>query len=334
MMKKAFVQIALLSSLLMCNVALGCNSDQARDDLQAEMTSGEGKYHRLKDQVRQAEEISEGFMIRLPYIREAAVQTVINYGCTDVDKNSEEFEIRFTAAFEKVAHDLGAHEKVSDAAKRIAALVVNEYGCVPGQVSPKGLAFESHYGATAMSEGDLEINRPNIRKAAALTIENYGCTVDLNSTEFNDIFRDAFEAVKYNLDPVEAAKRSPKVFLLASVRQVVAKFVNAYKGCAAGLPETEVVLPNDPKFNDKFQAAYAVEVLQLKYIGDERADAASFLEQYGCGHIDPKSKDFIEKYLSTFTETVVERKGHEDMYYLGTVQAGKLVRKYNCKLAN
>jgi len=313
-----------LSSLLICSVA-GCNSDQARDDLQAEIS--EGKYHRLIDQVRQAEEISEGFMSRLPYIREAAAQTAVNYGCT-IDKDGDEFEDRFTKAFEKVAHDLGAHEKVSDAAKRIAALVVNEYGCVPGQVSPKTMAFEGHYGATAMSEGDLEINRPNIKKAAALTVENYGCAININSTEFTEKFTDAFDSVKYNLNPIEAVKRSPKVFLLASVRRVVAGVVNRYEECAG------TVLPNDPSFNDKFQAAYAVEVLRLKYIGDERADAASFLEQYGCGHIDPKSKDFIEKYLSTFTETVVERKGDEDMYYLGTVQAGKLVRKYNCKLSN
>ena len=36
-------------------------------------------------------------------------------------------------------------------------------------------------------------------------------------------------------------------------------------------------------------------------IGNERANAAKFLEEYGCGQVDPTSKEFVEKYLSTFT---------------------------------
>ena len=46
---------------------------------------------------------------------------------------------------------------------------------------------------------------------------------------------------------------------------------------------------------------FLFELICFPDIGNERANAAKFLEEYGCGQVDPTSKEFVEKYLSTFT---------------------------------
>ena len=168
--------------------------------------------------------------------------------------------------------------------------------------------------------------------------------MDPEDPDFGAKFDTAFQSVKSKLNSIEARRTVPKVFLLSSTRKIVTQVVADW-GCVGFLA------PNDPVFQDRFQAAYAVEVLKLKVslkllydtlvhlfspnfvtqdIGNERANAAKFLEEYGCGEIDPTGKEFVEKYLSTFTETVVERRGDEDIYYLGSIQGDKLLAKYGC----
>ena len=63
-----------------------------------------------------------GFLVRLPYIREAAILTLRNYGC-QFDENDQEFKDYLETSFGKVAGSLGPNEKVTTAAKRIVALV-------------------------------------------------------------------------------------------------------------------------------------------------------------------------------------------------------------------
>ena len=77
-------------------------------------------------------------------------------------------------------------------------MVVSDYGCA-GVVSSDDDEFQENYGAKAMSVGDLEINRPNIKRAAARTAINYGCSgVDLeNDADFNDKFTDVFDKVSF-----------------------------------------------------------------------------------------------------------------------------------------
>ena len=61
------------------------------------------------------------------------------------------------------------------------------------------------------------------------------------------------------LNSIEARRTVPKVFLLTSTRKIVTQVVADW-GCVGFLA------PNDPVFQDRFQAAYAVEVLKLKVI--------------------------------------------------------------------
>jgi len=306
--------LTFLSSNLMMRVS-SCNSNSATESLDSIHPK------KLRHVKRAEEEISQGFLVRLPYIREAAILTLRNYGC-QFDENDQEFKDYLETSFGKVAGSLGPNEKVTTAAKRIVALVVTSYGCA-GHVRHTDPAFFLNYGAVAISRGDLEINKDSIRRASALTMQTYGCKVDSEDEEFSAKFDIAFDAIKNKLNSIEARRTVPKVFLLSSTRKIVTKVVADW-GCVGFLA------PNDPVFNDRFQAAYAVEVLRLKDIGNERANAAKFLEEYGCGQVDPTSKEFVEKYLSTFTETVVERRGDEDIYYLGSIQGDKLLAKYGC----
>ena len=102
-----------------------------------------------------------GFLVRLPYIREAAILTLQNYGC-QFDSENQEFKGYLTKAFDGVASSLGPNEKVTTAAKRIVALVVTSYGCA-GHVRHTDPAFFLNYGAVAISRGDLDINKDSIR---------------------------------------------------------------------------------------------------------------------------------------------------------------------------
>ena len=71
-----------------------------------------------------------GFLVRLPYIREAAILTLRNYGC-QFDENDQEFKDYLETSFGKVAGSLGPNEKVTTAAKRIVALVSDKTLPIP-----------------------------------------------------------------------------------------------------------------------------------------------------------------------------------------------------------
>ena len=68
--------------------------------------------------------------MRLPYIREAAILTLRNYGC-QFDENDQEFKDYLETSFGKVAGSLGPNEKVTTAAKRIVALVSDKTLPIP-----------------------------------------------------------------------------------------------------------------------------------------------------------------------------------------------------------
>ena len=95
------------------------------------------------------------------------------------------------------------------------------------------------------------------RRASALTMQTYGCKVDPEDPDFGAKFDTAFQSVKSKLNSIEARRTVPKVFLLSSTRKIVTQVVADW-GCVGFLA------PNDPVFQDRFQAAYAVEVLKLK----------------------------------------------------------------------
>lgn len=97
------------------------------------------------------------------------------------------------------------------------------------------------------------------RRASALTMQTYGCKVDPEDPDFATKFDEAFNSVKSKLNSIEARRTVPKVFLLTSTRKIVTQVVADW-GCVGFLA------PNDPIFQDRFQAAYAVEVLKLKVI--------------------------------------------------------------------
>jgi len=164
-----------------------------------------------------------------------------------------------------------------------------------------------------------------IRQVAASTLVNYGCFFDASSdsdrTQFTQKFLEAYAMIVPNVDPEEK--------IMVTARKITAKIINDY-GCAGGK-----VSYLDPVFEDKFKAAFAKEILEAGDGNEVTRNVAALImsSKYNCGKIDPNSKDFIVKFLSTFVDTVdLAKKGSYDSEGTDLTRwhIAQLIRKYGC----
>ena len=117
---------------------------------------------------------------------------------------------------------------------------------------------------------------------------------------------------------------SEKLWLTA--RKIAADVVNSY-ACNG------MVSVSDPTFDDKFKAAYAVVVLGQPKAGDRRLAQlakAIVIQAYPKCKLPKLPKDFDEKFLSSFTETVVGKVTEQSGLDLSRIQGARLIQKLGC----
>ena len=110
---------------------------------------------------------------------------------------------------------------------------------------------------------------------------------------------------------------SEKLWLTA--RKIASDVVNSY-ACNG------MVSVNDPTFDDKFKAAYAVVVLGQPKAGDRRLAQlakAIVIQAYPKCKLPKLPKDFVEKFLSSFTETVVAKVTEQSGLDLSRIQGAR-----------
>jgi len=157
-----------------------------------------------------------------------------------------------------------------------------------------------------------------LKSLAQQTVENFGCKFDPKSQDFTNRFLKGFGKVVAHIDTSEKLWRT--------ARKIAVDVVNSY-GCNG------MVSTGSTDFDNKFKAAYAVVILgQAKAGGDPRLGdlgRAIVTQAYPKCKLPPK-KVFNEYFLSSFTETVMEKTDDETGLDLSRIQGAKLIQKLGC----
>ena len=145
--------------------------------------------------------------------------------------------------------------------------------------------------STSTTQTDTKALLKEIQVLTIQVVKNYGCAFDPNSEEFQQTFLRAYARTIIGASPDEK--------LLESIKKIAASVVTSY-GCAGAIDY------NSQEFLDKYQAAYAVVVYGKTVSGsvDMREMTSLILKEYGCGPFNINDPNFVEKFLSGFTETL------------------------------
>jgi len=158
-----------------------------------------------------------------------------------------------------------------------------------------------------------------LKSLAQQTVQNFGCKFDPKSQDFTNRFLKGFGKVVAHIDSSEKLWRT--------ARKIAVDVVNSY-GCNG------MVSTGSTDFDNKFKAAYAVVILgQAKPGGDPRlGDLARAIvtQAYPKCKLPGGKKAFNEFFLSSFTETVMEKTDDETGLDLSRIQGAKLIQKLGC----